>query len=136
MRVYNRIFFDGQVGLIIGVVGGFGLVYSWLLVQCGVYVVMQDVGVGMDGMGGDLQWIVMVVVQLDGEGLMVQVEFVGIVSCSDCYVWVVVILQQYGWLDFIIYNVGWVQYQLIDVLDEDGFDLMMVIVVKVLLWLV
>ncbi|TGY33451.1 MULTISPECIES: SDR family NAD(P)-dependent oxidoreductase [Stenotrophomonas] len=135
MRAHNRISFDGQVGLITGAAGGLGLAYSRLLAQRGAHVVMQDVGAGMDGTGGDPQRIAMAAAQLDGEGLTVQAESAGIASRSDCHARVAAILQQHGRLDFIIHNAGWVQYQPIDALDEDGFDPMMAIAAKAPLWL-
>lgn len=92
--------------MIIGVGVGMGCVYVLFFVLCGVWVVVSDVGIVIDGIGIDGGFVECVVEEICVVGGEVVVWIVNLFDDeSVCgVVWCVV--EVWGCIDILIYNVG------------------------------
>ncbi|QIG51374.1 SDR family NAD(P)-dependent oxidoreductase [Nordella sp. HKS 07] len=127
--------FDGQVALVTGAGRGIGRAYAALLAERGATVIIQDIGAGSDGRGGDPAIAEAAARDLRRRGGLAFGESSGIDTRNECHSLVERIVAQHGRLDVLIHNAGWVGYQRIAELDEEFLDRMLVLGVKAPLWL-
>jgi NAD(P)-dependent dehydrogenase (short-subunit alcohol dehydrogenase family) len=98
--------FDGQVALVTGAGRGLGRVYALELAARGAAVVVNDIGVGLDGRGGGRQPADEVVAEITTSGGRAVADLHSIADAVSAALIVKTALEEFGRLDIVVNNAG------------------------------
>jgi NAD(P)-dependent dehydrogenase (short-subunit alcohol dehydrogenase family) len=111
---------QGKVAIVTGAGRGLGRTHALALARAGASVVVNDVGIGMDGTGNDAQLAASVVAEIEEAGGRAVPDAHDVSTWDDAKAIVDTALSAFGRLDVVVNNAGISRFAPID--EENGED--------------
>lgn len=102
----NRLTFEGRVAIVTGAGRGLGRAHARLLAERGARVVVNDLGVAMDGSGASREPAETVVAEIGIAGGEAVPSFDSVATESGAAAIVLTALEAFGRLDIVVHNAG------------------------------
>jgi len=111
---------QGKVAIVTGAGRGLGRTHALALARAGAAVVVNDIGIGMDGAGGDTQLAASVVAEIEAAGGQAVQDATDVSDWDGAKGVVDTALSAFGRLDIVVNNAGISRFAPID--QETGED--------------
>ena len=122
--------FEGKVAVITGAGRGIGRDTALLMAAEGAKIVVNDLGGGPQGGGGDASFAQQVVDDIQAAGGTAIAETSSVASMAGGTAVVECALDHFGRLDFVINNAGIIRPRLITEMSEEDFDTIIAVNLK------
>ncbi len=121
---------DGKVAIVTGAANGLGREEALELARNGARVIVNDLGVGRDGMGRDTTAADAVVSEIRDSGGEAAAHFGDVADWNDAHGLIEAAVTTFGGLDILVNNAGFCRDKMIFNMSEEEFDSVLRVHVK------